>query len=108
MRNTAVIDCSIDAVISGLQENIRHLTAEGEEKQMALEDAKAEVKELREFMETVSINSLIDMDCNSSVACLFSRPSTVNNHVVSLFPVGVLNKLRVGRRGVVMVAMSGF
>ena len=70
MRNTAVIDCSIDAVI-GLQENIKHLTAEGEEKQMALEDAKAEVKELREFMETVSINSLIDMDCNSQSRVYF-------------------------------------
>ena len=58
MRNTAIIDCSTDAVISGLQENIKHLTAESEEKQMALEDAKAEVKELKEFMETVSINSL--------------------------------------------------
>ena len=86
MRNTAVIDCSIDAVISGLQENIKHLSAESEEKQMALEDAKAEVKELREFMETVSVNSLIDMRRNSSVTCVLSKSCcNVNNHVLSLF-----------------------
>lgn len=41
-----------EAIVSGLQGSIKHLTAANEEKHVALEDANAEIKELEEFMES--------------------------------------------------------
>ena len=44
-----------------LQETVKFLTADNEEKQNALVDARAEVKELKEFMKSVSTVSVCSM-----------------------------------------------
>ena len=54
--NTMIVDCSTEALISSLQESIKQLTIANEEKHASLEYAKAEVRELKEVMESVSIN----------------------------------------------------
>jgi len=56
--DTTIMGCSAEAIVSGLQGSIKHLTAANEEKHVALEDANAEIKELKEFMESVSINNV--------------------------------------------------
>ena len=48
-----------------LQETVKLLTADNEEKQNALVDARAEVKELKEFMESVSTVSV----CLTTILC---------------------------------------
>ena len=44
-----------ERIVDKLQETVKHLTADNEEKQNALIDARAEVKELKELIESVSI-----------------------------------------------------
>lgn len=66
MFNTAIMDCFPDTIISRLHENIKHLVAANEDKQLALEDARTEVKGLKEFIETVSIAGLLH-------ACFLAR-----------------------------------
>ena len=55
MHNTTIIDCSTGTLVTRLQQTVKQLTAENEEQHGALEDARVEVKELKEFMKSVSI-----------------------------------------------------
>ena len=56
-HNSTVIDCSTGLLIDRLQQSIKQLTDENEEQNKALEEAKTELKELREFMNLVSIRA---------------------------------------------------
>jgi len=56
-HNGTVIDCSTGLLIARLQQSIKQLTDENEEQNKALEEAKTELKELREFMNLVSIRA---------------------------------------------------
>lgn len=53
--NATVIDCSTGLLVARLQQSIKQLTDENEEQNKALQEARTEVKELREFMKSVSI-----------------------------------------------------
>lgn len=57
-HNGTAIDCSTGLLITRLQQSIKQLTDENEEQNKALEEAKTELKELREFMNLVSITSV--------------------------------------------------
>jgi len=56
-HNGTVMDCSTGLLIARLQQSIKQLTDENEEQNKALEEAKTELKELREFMNLVSIRA---------------------------------------------------
>ena len=55
-HNATVIDCSTGLLVARLQQSIKQLTDENEEQNKALGEARTEVKELREFMKSVSIS----------------------------------------------------
>ena len=57
----ACLDFPLESIVNKLQETVKLLTADNEEKQNALVDARAEVKELKEFMESVSTVSVCSM-----------------------------------------------
>lgn len=50
---------STEAIITELRESIKQLSAENKEKQMALQDASSEVKELKEIVESVSTKNYV-------------------------------------------------
>lgn len=56
MHNITIIDCSTGLLVARLQQSIKQLTDENEEQSKALEEARTDVKELREFMKSVSIS----------------------------------------------------
>lgn len=94
MFNTAIMgDCFPDTIISRLHENIKHLVAANEDKQLALEDARTEVKGLKEFIETVSIAGLLH-GCRllTVILCVFLMTGHLLSHDRgSLKVVEVLN-----------------
>lgn len=55
MHNITVIYCSTAPLVTRLLQSIQNLTAKNEEQNVVLEDARAEIEELKEFIKSVSI-----------------------------------------------------
>ena len=90
-HNGTAIDCSTGLLIARLQQSIKQLTDENEEQNKALEEAKTELKDLREFMNLVSIRAtrshkgdVIFYNLNPDYQCLQNERDSCTSWILNL------------------------